>query len=93
MSEAGRDGSRNVRILRETPLREVLREVRPEACCSVVVVCSGTDTCNKIVASWPARPTQPDSSITLSVRRVNQSSFSEVQGARRVNNGARDGGG
>lgn len=86
--------SGNVRILRETPLREVLREVRPKHVgCSVVVVCSGTDTCNKIVASWPARPTQPDSSITLSIRRVNQSSFSEVQGARRVNNGARDGGG
>ena len=65
--------------------------------CVCVCVCArarkSRNICNKIVASWPARASRPDSSITLSIRRVNQSSFSEVQGARRVNNGARDGGG
>lgn len=62
----------------------------PRVLDDVSVVCArrGTDTCNKIVAFWPARAVGPDSSITLSIRRVNQSSFSEVQGARRVNNRA-----
>lgn len=55
---------------------------------SVACVCRGMDICNKIVSSRPTRVSRPDSSITLSIRRVNQRSFSEVQGARRVNNGA-----